>query len=118
VHVCTKTTRGDGDSFVAEGGCEVYVLDWGHPTPADQFDNFDDLVNLYLDGFVDAICDRHGISAINLVGVCQGGVLSLCYTALHPERVRNLVTCVTPVDFTSNSLSIDPPHARSPTPTM
>src|SRR3954451_12063161 len=84
---------------LAEGGCEVYVVDWGHPTPADQFDDFDDLVNLYLDGFVDAICDRHGISAINLVGVCQGGVLSLCYTALHPERVRNLVTCVTPVDF-------------------
>jgi polyhydroxyalkanoate synthase subunit PhaC len=25
--------------------------------------------------------------------------LSLCYTALHPEKVRNLVTCVTPVDF-------------------
>jgi len=84
---------------LAEGGCEVYVLDWGHPTPADQFDDFDDLVNLYLDGFVDAICDRHGISAINLVGVCQGGVLSLCYTALHPGRVRNLITCVTPVDF-------------------
>jgi polyhydroxyalkanoate synthase subunit PhaC len=34
-----------------------------------------------------------------LLGVCQGGVFSLCYSALNPRRVRNLVTMVTPVDF-------------------
>ncbi|MDP9171177.1 MAG: alpha/beta fold hydrolase, partial [Acidobacteriota bacterium] len=33
------------------------------------------------------------------LGVCQGGVLSLCFSALHPQRVRNLITMVTPVDF-------------------
>jgi polyhydroxyalkanoate synthase len=89
-------------SFVrslAEAGCAVYVLDWGHPTAADQFDDFGDLVDIYLDGFVDAIRDREGISAVNLLGICQGGVLSLSYTALNPGKVRNLVTCVTPVDF-------------------
>ena len=36
---------------------------------------------------------------MNLLGICQGGVLSLLYAALHPEKVRNLVTLVTPVDF-------------------
>ena len=84
---------------LSEAGCELYVIDWGHPTPADQFDDFGDLVDLYLDGFVDVICDRHGIEAVSLLGICQGGVLSLLYAALHPSRVRNLVTCVTPVDF-------------------
>jgi poly[(R)-3-hydroxyalkanoate] polymerase subunit PhaC len=84
---------------LSEAGCDVYVLDWGHPTRADRFDDFGDLVDLYLDGFVDAICDRHDMAAINLLGICQGGVLSLCYAALHPDRVRNLITCVTPVDF-------------------
>ena len=84
---------------LAEGGCSVYMVDWGHPTAADQFDDFGDLVDLYLDGFVDAICDREGTAQVNLLGVCQGGVLSLCYTSLYPEKVRNLVTCVTPVDF-------------------
>src|SRR5476651_1214824 len=34
-----------------------------------------------------------------MLGVCQGGVFSLCYSALHPQHVRNLVTMVTPVDF-------------------
>ncbi len=41
----------------------------------------------------------HGIDALNLLGICQGGVFSLCYTALHPKKVRNLATMVTPVDF-------------------
>jgi polyhydroxyalkanoate synthase len=92
----------DDRSFVrklAEAGCDVYVVDWGHPTLADQFDDFGDLVNVYLDSFVDVIRDRHRIPAVNLVGICQGGVLSLCYAALHPKRVRNLITVVTPVDF-------------------
>src|SRR5580698_345270 len=84
---------------LAEGGCEVYMLDWGHPTPADQFDDFSDLVEIVIGGFVDAICDRHEIPSINLLGVCQGGVLSLIYASLYPEKIRNLITCVTPVDF-------------------
>jgi polyhydroxyalkanoate synthase len=84
---------------LSEAGCDVYVLDWGHPTQADRFDDFGDLIDLYLDGFVDLICDRHNTAAINLIGICQGGVLSLCYAALHPDKVRNLITCVTPVDF-------------------
>ncbi len=39
------------------------------------------------------------MEAINLLGICQGGVFSLCYAALQPDKVRNLVTMVTPVDF-------------------
>jgi polyhydroxyalkanoate synthase len=82
-----------------EAGCEIYVTDWGHPTLADQFDDFGDLINGYMDGFVDAICERHGIAAITLLGICQGGLLSLCYAALNPDKVSNLITVVTPVDF-------------------
>ncbi len=46
---------------LAEGGCEVYMLDWGHPTAADQFDDFSDLVDIYMDGFVEVIRERHDI---------------------------------------------------------
>ena len=92
----------DDRSFVrnlVEAGCQVYVLDWGHPTPADRYDDFGDLVNMYMDSFVNEICKREGIEQINLLGICQGGVLSMLYAALHPAKVRNLVTLVTPVDF-------------------
>ncbi len=80
-------------------GLDVYIVDWGHPSRADRFAGLDDYVNDYLAACVDEICRRHGIPAINLLGVCQGGVISLCYTALHPTRIRNLITTVTPVDF-------------------
>jgi polyhydroxyalkanoate synthase len=80
-------------------GLDVYLVDWGHPSRADRFAGLDDYVNDYIAACVDEICGRHEVDAINLLGVCQGGVLSLCYTALHPGRVRNLITTVTPVDF-------------------
>jgi polyhydroxyalkanoate synthase len=41
----------------------------------------------------------HRLDALNVLGVCQGGVFSVCFAALHPQRVRNLITMVTPVDF-------------------
>jgi polyhydroxyalkanoate synthase len=36
---------------------------------------------------------------IDLMGVCQGGVLSLCYAALEPRSIGRLITVTTPVDF-------------------
>ena len=80
-------------------GLDVYVVDWGHPSRADRFAGLDDYVNDYVAACVDEMCRRNGLPAINLLGVCQGGVISLCYTALNPARIRNLITTVTPVDF-------------------
>jgi polyhydroxyalkanoate synthase len=82
-----------------KAGRDVYIVDWGHPNRADRFAGLNDYVNDYLATFVDEINRRHGTPGLNLLGICQGGVLSLCYTALHPERIRNLITTVTPVDF-------------------
>jgi poly[(R)-3-hydroxyalkanoate] polymerase subunit PhaC len=42
---------------------------------------------------------EHGIDSLNLIGICQGGTLSLCHTALHPEHIRTLTTIATAVDF-------------------
>ncbi|HKC45327.1 MAG TPA: alpha/beta fold hydrolase, partial [Burkholderiales bacterium] len=80
-------------------GLDVYVIDWGKPKRAQRWLAIDDYVNGYLDDCVDAVRERTGAQAINLLGICQGGVFSLCYAALHPEKVRNLILTVTPVDF-------------------
>ena len=82
-----------------ERGLDVYLIDWGYPDGADRFLEIDDYVNGYLDRCVDRVRRDSGHEAINLLGVCQGGTFSLCYTALHPEKVKNLVVMVTPVDF-------------------
>ena len=80
-------------------GLEVYLVDWGYPEAADRDLELDDYINRYLGACIDHVRRVHGVPAVNLLGVCQGGTLSLCHTALHPERVRNLVTMVTPFDF-------------------
>jgi polyhydroxyalkanoate synthase len=80
-------------------GLDVYALDWGYPDRSDRFTTLDDYVSAYIDDAVEEIRARHGIAATNLLGICQGGTMSLCYAALHPEKVRNLVAMITPVDF-------------------
>jgi polyhydroxyalkanoate synthase len=80
-------------------GIDVYLIDWGYPSRADRWLTLDDYINGYINDCVDVVCERHGLNEINLLGICQGGTASLCYTALHPGKVKNLITMVTPVDF-------------------
>lgn len=82
-----------------EQGLDIYLIDWGYPDGADRFLDLDDYINGFIDRCVQFILDQHGIDKVNLLGVCQGGTFSLCYAALHPERIKNLITMVTPVDF-------------------
>ncbi|MGZ8217421.1 class III poly(R)-hydroxyalkanoic acid synthase subunit PhaC [Methylomagnum sp.] len=82
-----------------DAGVDVYLIDWGYPDAADRYLELDDYINGYIRRCVDFICRQHNLPNINLLGICQGGTFSLCFTALHPEKVRNLVTMVTPVDF-------------------
>ena len=80
-------------------GMDVYLIDWGYPKRNDRWITIDDHVNSYIANCVDVLCERHNVDKVNLLSICQGGTLSLCYTSLHPEKVRNLITMVTPVDF-------------------
>jgi polyhydroxyalkanoate synthase len=82
-----------------ERGQDVYLIDWGYTDRSDRFLTLEDYVQHFLGGAVDHLRERHGVPAVNLLGICQGGVFSLCYAALEPAKVRNLVTMVTPVDF-------------------
>ena len=48
---------------------------------------------------VDFVCEHAGNPQLNLLGYCMGGTLSTMFTALYPERVRNLILMATPIDF-------------------
>jgi polyhydroxyalkanoate synthase subunit PhaC len=80
-------------------GLDVYLIDWGYPTRADRWLTMDDYITGYVDRCLEVVRARHGLDAINLLGICQGGVFALCYAALFPHKVQNLVVMVTPVDF-------------------
>ncbi len=80
-------------------GEDVYLIDWGYPDGADRWLNLDDYINGYIRRSVDAVAKNAGVKKINLLGICQGGAFSLCFSSIYPEKVRNLITMVTPVDF-------------------
>ena len=80
-------------------GVDLYAVDWGNPTRADRWLTLDDYIDRYLADCIEHICRAHDVDSINLLGVCEGGVFTLCYAALHPERVNNLIVTITPVDF-------------------
>jgi len=82
-----------------EAGLEVYLIDWGEPDDADRHVDLEQYIEQHLGGSVRQVRSRHGGAPLELLGVCQGGVLSLCYTALHAGDVANLITVTTPVDF-------------------
>lgn len=82
-----------------DAGQDVYLIDWGYADDTDRYLSMDDYINGYIDRCVDVLRDRHEVDKINVLGICQGGTFSLCYSALHPDKVRNLITMVTPVDF-------------------
>ena len=82
-----------------ERGEDVYIIDWGYPDRSDRFLTLEDYIERFLGGAVDHLRRTHGLDAVNLLGICQGGAFSLCYSALNPGKVKNLITMVTPVDF-------------------
>lgn len=80
-------------------GMDVYLIDWGYPDASDRYLGLEDYINGYIKRCADFIRNQHDIYRINVLGICQGGTFSICFSALHADRVRNLVTMVTPVDF-------------------
>ncbi len=80
-------------------GLDIYLIDWGYPDENDYNLSLADYVTRYMQQCVDFILQQQQIKAINLLGVCQGGVLSLCYASLYPKKIQRLITMITPVDF-------------------
>jgi polyhydroxyalkanoate synthase len=84
-------------------GIDIYMIDWGYPTRKDRYLTLDDHINGYIDNIVDFILEKHNIPKLHLMGICQGGTFTVIYAALHPEKIKNLVTTVTPTNFDTDA---------------
>ncbi|MEI6213117.1 MAG: class III poly(R)-hydroxyalkanoic acid synthase subunit PhaC [Desulfuromonadales bacterium] len=82
-------------------GQDLYLIDWGYTDRMDRFMTMEDYIDGFINDCVDFIREKHRLEAINLLGVCQGGTFSTIYAALYPEKVKNFIPIVTPVDFSS-----------------
>lgn len=82
-----------------QDGIDLYMVDWGYPTRKDRYVTIDDHVNGYIGNMIDFIREKHQVPKVNLMGICMGGSFSIMYSALHPEKIKNLITTVTPSSF-------------------
>ncbi|HZD34705.1 MAG TPA: alpha/beta fold hydrolase [Nitrososphaeraceae archaeon] len=78
---------------------DIFATDWGTPSAYDKSLTIGHFVNKYLDKSIDFIRNMTKSEKVTLFGYCWGGDLAIIYAALHPEKVRNLVTVATPGDF-------------------
>lgn len=81
-----------------QGGIDrVYLTDWRSASPDMRYLSIDS----YLSDLNVAV-DEIG-APVDLVGLCQGGWLSLLYAARFPSKVRRLVLAGAPVDLSVES---------------
>jgi poly(3-hydroxyalkanoate) synthetase len=84
-------------SLQGSGIDRVYLTDWCSASPEMRYLSIDS----YLSDLNVAI-DEIG-PPVDLIGLCQGGWLSLLYTARFPAKVRRLVLVGAPVDLSIDS---------------
>ncbi len=84
---------------LCERGLDTFLVDWGYVEPADRHTTLEEYIDGRIGRCVGEVLRATGARQLNLLGVCQGGVLSTLFTARHRDQVRNLVTMVAPFDF-------------------
>jgi polyhydroxyalkanoate synthase len=87
-------------------GFDIYLLDWKSPTRIDKFVSFDDYVNSYIDDCVEIVQNNNSAEKITLHGYCMGSSMSAMYTALHEEKIKNLVAIAPVIDTSKDSTVI------------
>ncbi len=88
-------------SHFVRAGFDTYLIDWGAPTHADRHLNLDDYINGYIANVVDYVCERTGEPQASILGYCMGGTMSSMFTALHQEKVKNLMLLAAGIDFST-----------------
>ena len=85
--------------FLLNEGFDVYVIDWEPPLPSERNLRLADYTDDFIPTCIDIALEDCGEPDINLVGYCQGGILSLIYAATHLDGpLKNLVCMTTPVN--------------------
>jgi polyhydroxyalkanoate synthase len=90
--------------YLTREGYDVYAIDWGTPGAVEQRMSWQDVLGGHIRAAVRHTLRSSDSDELTLYGYCMGGTLSLAYTTLYPEGVRNLVAQATPVDFSKGGV--------------
>lgn len=86
--------------FLIKRGFDVYMIDWEPPLMAERSLSLADYTHKFIPTCIEKVQEDSGEQDINIMGYCQGGVLSLIYAATHCDGpLKNLICLTTPVDF-------------------
>jgi poly(3-hydroxyalkanoate) synthetase len=112
LHGAAVADMAPGHSLVAAlrvaGLRRLFVTDWRSATVAMRYLGIDD----YL-ADLNVLVDQLG-GNVDLVGLCQGGWLSLLYTARFPLKVRKLVLAGAPIDIAAGQSALSALAGASP----
>ena len=112
LHGAAVADLAPGHSLVAAlhdaGLRRLFVTDWRSATVEMRYLGIDD----YL-AALNVLVDRLG-GVVDLIGLCQGGWLSLLYAARFPAKVRKLVLAGAPVDIAAGQSALSALAGASP----
>lgn len=86
-------------SYLVSHGLDVYLLDWGRPTPGDAGDTLDQHITGYLQQAVKLVQQASQATQVSLLGYCMGGMFTAVYATLFPPDVANLVNLAGPINY-------------------
>ncbi|APS84257.1 alpha/beta hydrolase [Piscirickettsia salmonis] len=90
-------------SFLAgliRAGFDVYLLSWKNDQHVAGVRSYHEyIINQGLSQAVDTVLLHCKQPQLELLGVCQGGVFSLCLSLLQPDKLKRLILMGTPVDL-------------------
>ena len=87
-------------------GIVVYLLEWQENNEKNLPLLMHDYITIHIKQSVDYIKKNHRLRKINLLGICQGGLYSLVYSALYQHSIKNLLLAGTPIDFHTTDSTI------------
>jgi polyhydroxyalkanoate synthase len=89
-----------------EEGLDIYIMDWGYPTKADRYLTMEDYILGYMGDAIDFVRKTHKVDKIHKMGICQGGLFSMIYASMFPEKLQSLTTYVAPFDFNDTNCNM------------
>lgn len=84
-------------------GYDVYLIEWTEPKEQQSMLGFADYIIVVIQECVKAALTHAKQGQLDLIGICQGGILSLCFAAIFPQYIRRLLTLVTPINFNAKN---------------
>ncbi|MEZ0375188.1 MAG: alpha/beta fold hydrolase [Candidatus Sericytochromatia bacterium] len=82
--------------FLCRQGYDVYLLDWGDPTPEMGQTSLGELITGVMRRCVRKVQRLHGLKAIKLLGYCMGSTFAAMYAAYRPQDVERMAL-LTPI---------------------